>query len=353
MKRVLTCFFIVAISLVSIVCVPNNQKAFASAKKVIVIDPGHGAGGNKEYELQSPDSDITKIKDGGGTQGVATGVPEYVVTLKVSEKLKTLLEQNNFTVIMTKTQEYENLGNIERAEIGNNNNADLVLRIHCDGLDDQNVRGASMLVPAPIGYAKNISNISAEYGKTILDDLIASGGMNNRGVAQRSDLTGFNWSKVPVVLVEMGFMSNPGEDRLLNDDSYENKLAQGLCNGIVHSLNKSTLGWNQNNEGWWYCTDINNGYYYTADNGWKYIKGQWYIFNHAGYALQSTWYTDSTDGHKYYLDENCMRVRGEKNKPLWFSINGEYYGFNEEGQLYVSCTTPDGYKVNEKGIRSV
>ena len=352
MKRLLTCFLTLAVLLVAIVCVPNNQAAFASGKKVVVIDPGHGAGGNKEYELQSPDSDITKIKDGGGTEGIATGVPEYVVTLKVAEKLKALLEQKNYTVIMTKTQSYENLGNIERAEVGNNNNADLVIRIHCDGLDNQSITGASMLIPAPVGYAKDISNISAQYGQTILNDLVANVGMKNRGVAERSDLTGFNWSKVPVVLVEMGFMSNPGEDRLLNDDSYENKLAQGLCNGIIHSLNKYESGWNQNSEGWWYCTDINNGYYYTADNGWKYINGQGYIFNAAGYALQSTWYTDSTNGHKYYLDSNCMRVKGEKDKLLWLSINGSYYGFNEEGQLYVSTETPDGYKVNENGVRS-
>jgi N-acetylmuramoyl-L-alanine amidase len=352
MKRLLTFFLTVAVLMVSIIFVPSNKAASASWKKVVVIDPGHGAGGNHEYELQSPDSDITKIKDGGGTQGVATSVPEYVVTLKVSEKLKALLEAKNYTVIMTKTQECEDPGNIERAEVGNNNNADLVIRMHCDGIDDQSVTGASMLVPAPVGYAKDISDISTQYGQTILNDLVANVGMNDRGVVQRNDLTGFNWSKVPVVLVEMGFMSNPQEDRLLSDDSYEDKIAQGLCNGIVHSLNKYELGWNQNSEGWWYCTDTYKGYYYTVNNGWKYINGQWYIFDSAGYALQSTWYADPYNGYKYYLDSNCMRVNGEKDKPRWICINGSYYGFNEEGQLYVNCTTPDGYEVNKDGVRS-
>lgn len=352
MKKLLTCFFSIAILIVSIVCIPNNQEAFASEKKVVVIDPGHGAGGNHEYELQSPDSNITKMKDGGGTEGVATGIPEYDVTLKVSEKLKALLEQNNYTVVMTKTQDSEDPGNIERAEVGNNNNADLVIRIHCDGIDDQSVTGASMLVPEPVGYAKDISDISYQYGQTILGDLIANVGMNNRGVVQRNDLTGFNWSKVPVVLVELGFMSNPEEDRLLNDDSYENQLAQGLYNGIAQCLKRYELGWNKNSEGWWYCTDPDKGYYYTANNGWKYINGKWYIFNSAGYALQNMWYTDSINGYKYYLDSNCMRVQGEKGKPRWLSINGSYYGFDEEGRLYINCTTPDGYKVNENGVRS-
>lgn len=59
--------------------------------------------------------------------------------------------------------------------------------------------------------------------------------MKNRGV-ERDDLTGFNWSKVPVVLIEMGFMSNKKEDQLLSDSNYQEKLAEGLCNGILESL---------------------------------------------------------------------------------------------------------------------
>lgn len=218
--------------------VPNDQtkKETIVNKKIVVIDPGHSSNGNKEKEKESPDSEIMKIKDPGGAQGVSTNVPEYVVAMKVSLKLKQLLEQNNVTVIMTKTQDAESPGNIDRAEVGNNNNANLSIRIHCDSADSQSARGASMLTPAQIGYAKDISGISKKYGQIILDNLASTAGMNNRGVVERHDLTGFNWSKVPVVLVEMGFMSNPEEDRLLNDDNYENKLAQGLCNGILKAL---------------------------------------------------------------------------------------------------------------------
>ena len=93
-----------------------------------------------------------------------------------------------------------------------------------------------MLVPAPVGYAENIAEISRTYGEVILNNLVSTVGMYNRGVIERSDLTGFNWSKVPVVLIEMGFLSNPEEDNLLNSDSYQDKLAQGLCNGILRAL---------------------------------------------------------------------------------------------------------------------
>lgn len=211
----------------------------AVTKKTVVIDPGHSSNGNKGMEKQSPDSDVMKIKDPGGAEGISTKIPEYVVAMSVSKKLKALLEQHNVTVIMTKTQDAESPGNIERAEIGNNNNADLAIRIHCDSADSQSARGASMLTPAPVGYAKDISTISKTYGQIILQDLVSTAGMNNRGVIERNDLTGFNWSKVPVVLIEMGFMSNKEEDQLLNDDSYQEKLAEGLCKGILESLHLS------------------------------------------------------------------------------------------------------------------
>ncbi|MDO5516282.1 MAG: N-acetylmuramoyl-L-alanine amidase [Clostridium sp.] len=214
----------------------NVEQAKPVNKKTVVIDPGHGNHSNLEKEQQSPDSDIMKIKDGGGAQGIATGAPEYEVNMKVAMKLKSLLEQNNFNVIMTKTEHSESPGNIERAEVGNKNNAALEIRIHCDSSDNQSADGASMLVPENLGYAGPICNISRHYGQVILNSLVNTCGMKNRGIMPRNDMTGFNWSKVPVVLVEMGFMSNPSEDKMLSDDNYQNKLAQGLCNGIVEAL---------------------------------------------------------------------------------------------------------------------
>ena len=213
----------------------NNEekKSDEKSKKVIVIDPGHASRSNLEKEEQTPGSGIMKIKDGGGAQGNVSGTPEYAVNMSVAMKLKELLEVQNYTVIMTKTSNDVSLGNIERAEVGNDNNASLVIRIHCDSADSENAKGASMLVPAEVGYVKDVAQVSRKYGEIIINSLVETAHMNNRGISVRDDMTGFNWSKVPVVLVEMGFMSNPEEDRLLNDESYQNKLAQGLCNGII------------------------------------------------------------------------------------------------------------------------
>lgn len=61
-----------------------------------------------------------------------------------------------------------------------------------------------MQVPTLIGYAKNISQISRKYGEIILKGLVVETQTYNRGIIAREDITGFNWSKAPVVLVEMG-----------------------------------------------------------------------------------------------------------------------------------------------------
>lgn len=216
----------------------DSQNEKSHKNKIIVIDPGHGKGSNLEKEQISPESSEMKIKDGGGAEGKVTGTPEYVVNMKVALKLKKDLEERGFNVILTKEEINMSLGNIERAEVGNKANASLVIRIHADGVDNSAAKGASMLVPAIINKnTKAIYNDSNRYGQVILDTLTSEVGMKNRGVVQRDDMTGFNWSTVPVVLVEMGFLSNPEEDKLLNTEEYQYKISKALCDGINSALN--------------------------------------------------------------------------------------------------------------------
>ena len=57
-------------------------------------------------------------------------------------------------------------------------------------------------------------------------------GAKNRGVTQTDEMTGINWSKIPVTIVEMGFMSNPDEDQKLSDRHYQTMLAEGIADGV-------------------------------------------------------------------------------------------------------------------------
>lgn len=217
----------------------NNTTIMENVKhqnRIIVIDPGHSNHSNLQKEQIAPGASELKIKDGGGAQGIITKTPEYEVNMKVAIKLKELLDKEGFTVLMTKTKNSESLGNIERAEIGNKANANLVIRIHADSSNSSSAKGASMLVPVGINdNTKAIYKESKRCGTIILNKLTEEVGMQNRGVVESNNMTGFNWSKVPVILVEMGFLSNTEEDKLLSSTDYQNKLARALTDGIISS----------------------------------------------------------------------------------------------------------------------
>lgn len=215
----------------------SSTSSSSGGGKVIVIDPGHASTSSSKTEANAPGSSVMKLMESGGAVGAYTGTPEYAINMLVAKKLKPLLEAKGYKVIMTKTDNSTFMGNIARAEVGNNANAALVIRIHCDSSDSSSTNGASMLVPAKVNDRTTaIADISASYGKTILNTLTSQVGMKNNGVVSRSDLTGFNWSTVPVVLVEMGFLSNQNEDKLLSSDSYQNKLASALASGIATAV---------------------------------------------------------------------------------------------------------------------
>lgn len=213
---------------------PNEFVNEVSVSNItIVLDPGHASNANLEKEKLSPESNMLKIKDGGGAEGVITKTPEYEICMNVALKIKEELKTKGFNVIMTKEDNSLSLGNIERAEIGNKNNANLLIRIHADSADVSSVKGASILIPEPINSnTKAIYDKSKLYGKTIIDTFCEETNAKNRGVSERSDMTGFNWSKVPVVLVELGFLSNPEEDKLLSSTDYQDKCANALSKAI-------------------------------------------------------------------------------------------------------------------------
>lgn len=205
---------------------------------IIVIDPGHGPKVNSDLEPISPDSTILKRKYGTGAVGNVTGTMEREINLNVSLMLRDLLEKDGFVVIMTRTNHEVISSNIDRVNLANDNNADLMIRVHSDSHTDTSIHGASMLVPGEVGYATPIVDISRQYGEIVLNTLVNEIGMANRGVITRTDQTGFNWSKIPIMTVEMGFLSNPEEDKLLSTPEYQEKLAYALYKGISNCFNQ-------------------------------------------------------------------------------------------------------------------
>jgi N-acetylmuramoyl-L-alanine amidase len=209
-----------------------------AGQPVVVIDPGHDAKANLATEPIGPGSSTRKIKDGGGTRGVVTGIPEPVLALAVAKRLRRLLEDAGVRVVMTRTRTAGvSLGNVARARIANEAGADLFLRIHADGSSDRSVRGTHTLIPARLlGWTDDIYAESKRAGRLVQGSLVTRLGSRDRGLDERSDITGFNWADVPSILVEMGYMSNPVEDRLLAKPGYRAKAARGLCEGVLRFL---------------------------------------------------------------------------------------------------------------------
>ena len=216
-------------------CLPKDKKT----KITIVIDPGHSSKTSKETEIECPGSNKRKLKDTLGATGIESNIPEYIITHDIAKDLKEVLISQGYNVILTKDSPEKELSNIERTTIGNEANANLVIRIHCDSVDSPKACGASILVPAPKGNVTDeIADISYAYGEKIINSYTNYTGFKNRGVVTRDDLTGFNWSKVPIVLIELGFLSNPKEDAYLsNKDNYKN-ISLGIALGINNCFGK-------------------------------------------------------------------------------------------------------------------
>jgi N-acetylmuramoyl-L-alanine amidase len=203
------------------------------SRGLIYLDPGHQRKGNAQQEPVSPDSKETKARVTGGTRGVATGKPEYVLNLEVSLLLKEALIARGFEVQMTREDHDVDISNAERAEMANAVNAQLAVRIHADGNDSPKAKGYSVLYPdAGVRATRSIQPASRMAAESILEALKAGTDAASRGMVARSDLSGFNWSKVPVVLIELGFMTNPAEDKQLSEPEYQQQLADAIADGI-------------------------------------------------------------------------------------------------------------------------
>ena len=215
--------------------------AAAAARPVVVIDPGHDLRANLQTEPIGPGSATLKIKDGGGTHGVVSGTTEAQLNLAISLRVRALLERAGVRVVMTRTRTAgTSMGNIARAGIANRAGAALFLRIHADGSASRAARGTHTLYPAlRAGWTDDIYARSRAAAKIVQRELVRALGFPDRGLQERSDFTGFNWADVPVVLVEVGFMTNPTEDRALATDGYRARAARGLCRGVLLFLGRS------------------------------------------------------------------------------------------------------------------
>lgn len=199
----------------------------------IAIDAGHQKKQMSAKEAIGPGSDKTKPMVSSGTEGIVTKRTEYQVNLEVSLKLKSVLIARGYDVYMIRETNDVSLSNKKRALMANESGSDILLRIHCNSADSQSANGALTMSPTLSNpYCRQIAKSSQKLSECVVSTLCRRTGAENRGVTKTDEMTGINWSKITVTIVEMGFMSNPDEDQKLSDRHYQLMLAEGIADGV-------------------------------------------------------------------------------------------------------------------------
>ncbi|MDR3566052.1 MAG: N-acetylmuramoyl-L-alanine amidase [Negativicutes bacterium] len=180
--------------------------------KVITIDPGHGG------------SDP-------GAIGLAR-IQEKTVTLAVSLKVKALLEKAGAKVLMTRDTDIDVFGPNSsavdelkaRTTVANARKADIFLSIHANSFVNRTVGGTAT-------YYYQKSQYDSLLAQCIQAGVVQTAGLSNRG-SFPANFYVIKRTLMPASLLEMGFLSNPDEEKLLNDPVFQQKVAQGIVQGM-------------------------------------------------------------------------------------------------------------------------
>lgn len=202
---------------------------------LISIDPGHQGPSvdMSAKEPNAPGSSEMKTKATGGTTGRYTGIPEYELTLNISKQLRDTLRAMGYQVIMTREDNETAISNAERAQLANDNHANVAIRIHANGSEDSGTNGAlAMVGSANNPYVGNLYEDSNRLAQCILNNYCNETGMKNLGIQTTDTMTGINWSEIPVMILEMGFMTNQQDDVNMQDTGYQTKMVSGIVQGI-------------------------------------------------------------------------------------------------------------------------
>lgn len=211
---------------------PGEDETFFNGH-IVAIDAGHQAKANAEKEPIGPSSETMKAKMPAGAVGTVLGVKEYELTLTVAEKLKEELENKGYQVVMIRESHDVNLSNSERARLANESGAEIFIRLHANSMENTGVYGAlAMCMTAQNPYNAPLHDNSYRLAKTIIDQVCALTGTKNRGVQEVDNNGEINWSEIPVAVVEMGFLSNPDEERWLSEGDYQDKIVSGIAAAV-------------------------------------------------------------------------------------------------------------------------
>ncbi|WMM26440.1 N-acetylmuramoyl-L-alanine amidase [Tissierella sp. MB52-C2] len=211
-SRIRTFFLLIALIVLIVIFfnvfqrLPFLNRGFISSEKIIVIDSGHGG------------------KD-SGTISVNNHY-EKDINLEIGKKLYKKLKSMGYKVILTRETD-EFLDNNHRADIANENKAEIFISIHGNAMENNNnINGIQVL------YYPNREGTNSTLAQMILDEMVKDTGALDKGIVDREDLIVLNQTKMPAIIIEYGFLSNEDEEKLLLTNSYQNKVVGSIAEGL-------------------------------------------------------------------------------------------------------------------------
>ena len=211
----------------------DPQPAVDGAGAVPADASGRAAEAQAEKEPIGPGSETMKAKMPQGGVGAVSDVKEYELTLTLAKKLEKELKARGYHTVMIRTGHDVNLSNSQRSAMANDSEAEIFIRLHANSMENSSVYGAlGMCMTAQNPYNAELHDQSYRLAKSIIDNICAQTGTKNRGVQEVDNSGEINWSQIPVAVVEAGFLSNPDEDRWLQDESYQDKLVAGIAAAV-------------------------------------------------------------------------------------------------------------------------
>ncbi|WP_161808206.1 N-acetylmuramoyl-L-alanine amidase [Aneurinibacillus migulanus] len=193
----------------------------------VVIDAGHGG------------------KDNGATGTI--GNKEKDLTLMIAERVESKLKNNpSYDVTMTRTHELDEelikkkvkQEPKEKANIANDKRADIFVSIHINSVTSSPSANGTETLYNGTQQDKKLAEVMHKH-------FVKATGFKNRGVKIRPNLVVLRDTKMPAVLLEVGFMSNHNENMTMLNPEFQERVAQGIVDGINEYFNMANPTFNQ------------------------------------------------------------------------------------------------------------
>lgn len=193
--------------------VPITVTTSTQVTKIVVVDPGHGG------------SDPGAVGNLNGKE-----IYEKDINLGIALALKDALEYHGYKVIMTRSTD-KKISLSKRAKIANDNKADAFVSVHCNGNDDSKYKGATVIYPLKHDVYK--SELMASW---VLDKVVSQTSLKKSRDVYQENLQVLRETKMPAILTETGFLSNPSDLKYISKSSNQESIGWRIGTGVYYYL---------------------------------------------------------------------------------------------------------------------